>query len=193
MPSCGACCTWATNFSIVAAPEYVPVDKSRPIRAYESPPRRDGSWMADRPAELTLGQPHGDRLGNQGPDQGYVLSLARRFEGNLSLTPGEHERDALAGAVAVALKRASLYGRAPVVHDLTVALTIWGFLGDAPAELVGQRKGLFEEVAHPHHYAEQRRIADLVPDAVLRQTPQQVTEAHRRDWRALVAGAPSPS
>jgi len=171
----------------VAAPEYVPVDRTRPIRAYQSPPRRDGSWLADRPGELTQGQPHGERLGNQGPDQGYVLSLARRFEGKLTLTTGEHERDALAGAVAVALKRASIFGRAPVVHDLTVALTIWGFLGDAPADLVSLRKPLFEEVAHPHHYAEQRRIADLVPDDVLRKTPAQVTEAHRADWRSLVA------
>ncbi len=171
----------------MAAPEYVPVDRTRPIRAYESPPRRDEPWWADRPGELVDGQPHGDRLGNQGPDQGYVLSLARRFEGKLTLTAGEHERDALAGAVTVALKRASLYGRAPVVHDLTVALTIWGFLGDAPAELVAMRKPMFEEVAHPHHYPEQRRIADLVPDDVLRQTPAQVTEAHRADWRRLIA------
>jgi hypothetical protein len=177
----------------VAAPEYVPVDRTRPIRAYESPPRRPESWLATRPGELRLGQPHGAQLGNQGPDQGYVLSLARRFEGKLTLTAGEHERDALAGASAVALKRASLFGRAPVVHDLTVAVTIWGFLGEAPPELVTFRKPLFEEVAHPHHYAEQRHLADLVPDDVLRMTPAQVAEAHRNDWRALVAGAPTPA
>jgi hypothetical protein len=176
----------------VAAPEYVPVDKTRPLRAYESPPRRPDPWLATRPAEVVdEGQPRGARLGNPGPDQGYVLSLIRRFEGKLTLTSGEHERDALAGAAAVALKRASLFGRAPIVHDLTVALTIWGFLGDAPAELVALRKGLFEEVWHPHHYAEQRRIADLVPDEVLRMRPQEVTDAHRRDWRSLLADLPA--
>ena len=176
----------------MAAPEFVPVDKTRPIRAYESPPRRPDPWLATRPAEVVDdGQPRGDRLGNQGPDQGYVLSLIRRFEGKLTLTSGEHERDALAGAAAVALKRASLFGRAPIVHDLTVALTIWGFLGDAPAELVTLRKRLFEEVWHPHHYAEQRRIADLVPDEVLRMSPQEVTEAHRGDWRSLLAELPA--
>jgi hypothetical protein len=147
--------------------------------------------MADRPGELQGGQPRGERLGNPGPDQGYVLLLVRRFEGKLTLTPGEHERDALAGAAAVALKRSSLFGRAPIVHDLTVALTIWGFLGDAPDALVTFRKGLFEEVWHPHHYSEQRRIADLVPDDTLRRTPQQVTEAHRRDWRGLLAAVPA--
>ena len=93
-----------------------------------------------------------------------MLSLARRFEGKLTLTPGEHEKDALAGAVGVALKRASLYGRAPVVHDLTIALTIWGFLGEAPDDLVALRTPLFEEVWHPHHYAELRQLVDLVPE-----------------------------
>jgi hypothetical protein len=175
----------------VAAPEYVPVDRTRPIRAYESPPRRPDPWLANRPGELHDGQPHGDRLGNQGPDQGYVLTLARRFAGKLTLTPGEHERDALAGAVAVALKRASLFGRAPIIHDLTVALTIWGFLGDAPEELVALRKPLFEEAWHPHHYEDQRRIADLVPDDVLQLTPQRVTEAHRAGWRSLLKELPT--
>lgn len=175
----------------MAAPEYVPVDKTRPIRAYTSPPRRPDPWLPDRPGEIIGGQPRGDRLGNQGPDQGYVLRLVRQLSGKAVLTTGEHERDALAGAAAVALKRASLFGRAPIVHDLTVALTIWGFLHDAPSELVALRKPLFEEVWHPHHYAEQRRIADLVAPDALRLTPAQVTDAHERDWRSLLVLAPS--
>lgn len=122
-----------------------------------------------------------------------MLSLARRFEGALTLTDGEHQRDALAGAVAVALKRASLFGRAPVVHDLTVALTIWGFLGEAPAPLVELRRPLFEEVWHPHHYAELRRIVDLVPEASLRLTPAQVTDAHRADHRGLLGDLGQPA
>ena len=44
----------------------------------------------------------------------------------------------------LALKRASLFGRAPVVHDLEVAFTIWGFLGAAPPELVALRRPLFD-------------------------------------------------
>ncbi len=176
----------------MAAPEHVPVDRTRPVRGYESPPRLADPWRADRPAEVVEhGQPEGDRFGHQGPDQGYALRLARHFEGKLTLTPGEHERDALAGAVAVGLKRASIFGRAPVVHDLTIALTVWGFLGEAPAELVALRKKLFEEVAHPHHYAEQRNLVDLVPEATLRQTPAQVTAAHAADWRSLLAAAPT--
>ena len=175
----------------MAAPEYVPVDRTKLLRTYVSPPREAGGWRATRPGELHHGQPRGERLGNQGPDQGYVLRLTRHFEGKLTRTTGEHEKDALAGAVAVALKRASIFGRAPVLHDLTVALTVWGFLGEADPVLVRVRKKLFEEVSHPHHYAEQRHLADLVPDSTLRMTPQQVTEAHRADWRSLLAELPA--
>jgi hypothetical protein len=172
----------------MAAPEHVPVDRTQPVRGYRSPPRRAQSWRPDRPGEvIEAGQPRGPQLGHQGPDQGFALSLARRFEGKLTLAPGEHEKDALAGAVGVALKRASLFGRAPMVHDLTVALTIWGFLGAAPEELVACREPLFEEVSHPHHYAKLRRLVDLVHDDSLRLTPAQVTVAHRSDWRSLLA------
>ncbi len=178
----------------MAAPEFVPTDRTRLLRTYDSPPRRLDPWMATRPGELKGGQPDGPRLGRQGPDQGYVLVLARQFEGKLALTSGEHERDSLAGACAVALRRASLFGRAPVVHDLTVALTIWGFLGlETDPELVRLRRRLFEEVAHPHHYAEQRHIVDLVSDDALRMTPQQVAEAHRAGWRTLLDELPNPA
>lgn len=176
----------------MAAPEHVPVDRNRPVRGYESPPRRPQPWLPDRVGEVVEeGQPRGQRLGNQGPDQGYMLSLARRFEGKLALAPGEHEKDALAGAVGVALKRASLYGRAPVVHDLTIALTLWGFLGDAPEDLIDVRRALFEEVSHPHHYPGLRRIVDVVPEAALRMTPAEVTQAHRADWRSLLGELPA--
>jgi hypothetical protein len=177
----------------VAAPEFVPVDRTRLLRTYESPPRRPDPWMLGRPGELRGGQPDGPELGRPGPDQGYVYLLARQFTGKLNLTPGEHERDALAGACAVALRRASLFGRAPVVHDLTVALTIWGFLDlDLDPELVAMRRRMFEEAANPHHYLEQRRIVDIVRDKVLRLTPQQVAERHRADWRSLLVVLPTP-
>ena len=179
----------------MAAPEHVPVDRTKPVRGYESPPRRPESWRPNRPGDIgEAGQPRGDRLGNQGPDQGFALKLARQFEGKLTLTPAEHERDALAGATAVALKRASLFGRAPIIHDLTVALTVWGFLDEEPAkELVDLRRHLFEEVWHPHHYAELRRIVDLVPARTLRLTPDYLASVHRSDWRSLLGDLPAPA
>ena len=172
----------------MAAPEYVPVKAIDDTRIYRAPPRVLGSWVQDRPAELLSGQPRGDRLGSPGPDQGFALTLAERFRGKLALRPGEHEADAFAGCLTVALKRASLFGRAPVVHDLTIAFTLFGFLDESADDgLVAVRRSYFEEVANPHHYAEQRRIADLVPEATLGLTPAEVTSQVGADWKALLA------
>lgn len=173
----------------MAAPEHVPTSPVEKVRAYASPPRRPESWRVERPADFadTERQPAGDRLGHQGPDQGYALKLANLLAPELQLTTGEHAKDALAGIVAVALKRASSYGRAPVMADLRIAATIWGFLdAGAPTALVDLRRTMFEEVGHFHHYMELRAIADAVPTEVLRQTPEQVAAAHQTDWRSLL-------
>jgi hypothetical protein len=169
----------------MAAPEYVPTPPTERTRVYSSPPWSGDQWWADRPAELGSRQPLGPRLGYPGPDQGFVLKLARSFDDKLVLAEGESLVDVKAGCGAVALKRASLFGRAPVVHDLTAAFTIWGYLAEADAELVRLRRPLFEEVANPHHYMELRRVADLVPQAVLRLSHQEIARVADTDWRAF--------
>jgi hypothetical protein len=153
---------------------------------YESPPRRPETWRVGRPADFadTERQPTGPLLGTPSPDAGYALKLAPLLEPELHLSEGEHARDALAGIVAVALKRASLIGRAPVIHDLRIAATLFGFLdASADPELVRLRSRLFEEVGHPHLYLELRRLVDMVPADVLLQTPQRVAERYAADWR----------
>ena len=100
---------------------------------YSSPPQRVRSWRADRPGDLpTSPLPSGGGYGHQGPDQGYALNLAKRFIPILKLQPGESVNDVVAGCVTVALKRASLFGRAPLAEDLRVAFAHWGFLDDSP-------------------------------------------------------------
>jgi len=167
----------------MAQPEYVPVavaDRVRPAERLPVP----HSWHQDRPAELLRpDRPTGPRFGTPGPDQGYALKLAHRFEDRLRLAPGESAEDAEAGCVAVALCRAALFGRAPVVYDLEHAFTLWGFLGEAPADLVEHRRPLFSAAAH--HYEAKREIADRVPEATLRLTPAQVRES-LAGWRAVL-------
>lgn len=171
----------------MAAPDYVPRRPTEQVRVYTSPPWRPEPWTADRPADLTdATQPTGGGFGWQGPDQGYALLLARRYEDELVLTATESAADASAGAVIVALKRASLFGRAPVRHDLTTAFAVWGFLAPAPDELVALRRNLFEGVAHEHHYAERLRIGDFVPVPVLRQPHTAVMDAAAADWRSVL-------
>ena len=113
----------------MAAPEYVPVKVTDKARSYESPDHVPAPWTADRPGDLdALQQPEGRYHGDIGPDQGYALVLVKRFHGRLHLAEHEHEEDAMAGCVAVAMRRASLFRRAPVIHDLDIAFTVWGFL-----------------------------------------------------------------
>lgn len=174
---------------LVSAPQYVPSKPVRPsVRSYESPPWRYESWRADRPGDVVEeGQPEGAMLGYPGPDQGYALTLLNLFDGKLHLREGEIIADVEAGVVAVALKRASLFARAPVVHDLTVGFCIWGYLDADPApELVALRRELFRGVAHPHHYAELRRVADSVPEEALRKPHKAVQAQHGKDWRSLI-------
>jgi hypothetical protein len=178
----------------MSAPQYVPISPAVPVRSYESPPRRPGSWTTDRPGELVgdgvderAGQPHGDRLGSPGPDPGYVYKLLAGFRSKVHLEPGESWKDVAAGAASVALKRASLFGRAPVVHDLTVAFGVWGFLDDDPdGELLGLRRSAFAEVGHPADYTRLRQVVDAVPAETLRLPHQKALEAHARDWRGLL-------
>lgn len=173
----------------MAAPKFSPVTSLDRARAYESPDYVPETWRADRPAELHGRQPIGARLGSQGPDQGYAITLAERMRADVKVQDGESIEDALAGCTAIAMRRASLYGRAPVIHDLRIAFTIWGFLDAAPpAELVAERKPMFVGVANSlHHYAERRELVDSVPDATLRQTPEHIARAYPSTWRTLLA------
>lgn len=167
----------------MSAPEYVPhglVD--RPRRGEPLPAPR--GWVARRPGDLPGRQPAGPKFGSPGPDQGYVLRLLPLFDDRL-LAGDHHRHDVDAGAVAVALKRASIFGRAPVVHDLEVGYRVWGFLDEPAAELVSARRDLFDGA--DHSYRKRRQIAASVPQEALRLPPGVVAERHRTDWRSLLA------
>jgi len=158
----------------MAAPDYVPAPALDEPRVYQSPPWRGEAWTADRPGEIGGPQPTGAMLGDPGPDQGYALRLARGFRDRLVLTSAESVDDAIAGCVAIAMRRASSYGRGPVIHDLTVAFTLWGYLAPAPPEVMALRTKVFAAVAMVHHYTERRAIVDAVPADLLRASPSEV-------------------
>jgi hypothetical protein len=144
--------------------------------------------MADRPGDFGGAQPAGDQLGTPGPDQGYAFKLAKQFAGRLH--PGRLDNDDVtSGCVAIASKRAGLFGRAPMVYDLTAAFTIWGFLDPGPPpDLVELRERLFPQVASPHHYVERREIVDRVSAEVLLRPHAAIKADYVRDWTANIAG-----
>jgi hypothetical protein len=156
-------------------------------RFYTSPDVVPTAWSPERPGVVEGLQPAGPRLGAQGPDQGFALTIARRLAPKVRLQAGERIDDAIRGCVLIALRRASLFSRAPIVHDVTLAFTIWGYFDEQPpADLVARRTELFEGVGNVlHHYAEGRRIADLVPESTLRMTPEAAAAASPASWQAL--------
>ena len=128
------------------------------------------SWHADRPGDLEAGQPTGALLGRPGPNVGYALSLAARLRDGLTLEPHESPEDALAVISELAMKRAASFGRAPVLHDVEVAASLLGYLGDADLEFASWRAQAVHGAGH--EYGVRRAIVDAVPDAVLRMPPQ---------------------
>ena len=121
-------------------PSFAPVpeaDQVRPSLRLKTPE----DWRATRVAELRGPvQPHGAQFGVPGPDQGYALKLGDDlFASRLELVPGETKSDAIYGCAMVASARASLFGRAPVAPDLDMALTLFGYLGGAPQDLIEWR------------------------------------------------------
>lgn len=172
--------------AVMAAPKQAPAGARESLH-YRSPDVVQGRWSAQRPGVVQGSQPTGPRLGTQGPDQGFVLTIANRLAPKLRLRTGEREDDAIRGCVGIALRRASMFGRAPVVHDVNLAFTIWGFFDEQPpAELVETRMRLFEGVANVnHHYTEGRHIADLVPEETLAMSPAAALDAYPARWREL--------
>lgn len=170
----------------MAAPKFAPTG-GHPSKYYSSPDVVPDAWDPERPGAVEGLQPRGERLGAQGPDQGFALTIANKLAPRLQLSGDERLDDAIQGCVGIALRRASLYRRAPVVHDLHIAFTIWGFYDENPPDdLVERRVELFEGVGNVnHHYAEGRKIADMVPESTLRLTPDQATASYPAQWRDL--------
>lgn len=166
----------------MAAPDYVP--SKRQIKVHSVPNSNRGSWTADRPGELDGRQPSATGLGSAGPDQGYAYTLAEHFDDRLYLSDLNKE-DVISGCVALAIKRASLFGRAPVIHDLTASFSIYGFSkSSVDSELEALRMELFPEVSSHHHYVERRQIVDLVQTDFLKKKHQEIVEICSRDWSA---------
>ena len=169
----------------MSSPRFAPTPSIDESRSYQSPPAIARPWVNSRPGSFGGFQPVGEQLGFQGPDQGFALKIAHEMVPSLHLQAGEHAHDVVRGCLGLALRRASMFSRGPVVHDLTVAFTVWGYLNpNAPAELVAERRTRFAGLGHGHHYTEARAIVDMVPETTLRLTPAAAASAHAADWKA---------
>lgn len=116
-----------------------------------------------------MGQPHGELLGEPGPNIGYALTLVRRLQDRIALAPHEHLDDAVAIVGELAMRRAASYGRAPVIHDVECAALVFGYQGGCPPDFAEWR-ALVVEGAH-HDYPRRRMLVEEVPLDELRLAP----------------------
>ena len=154
-------------------PTFVPIaeaDQVRPALHLHVP----GPWTTSRPAELVVPEVRlAKSVGTPGPDSGFALRLAKRFEHDLKLSVGESEHDVLLGVALIASKRAALFGRAPCIYDVRLALDLFGFLDETtPAEVVAVRRAAFSSLSHD--YVAQRALVDSVPEETLRLSAEEV-------------------
>lgn len=127
------------------------------------------------------------RLGTPAPDAGYALTLIARLRDGVELAAGEHWADVAAGAAAVGMKRAGLFGRSPVLADVQIGLTVFGFFDERPpADLVEWRTRAFTEISNSHFYMRRRAVVDAVSEDVLRKDVAAVADAYRADWTSQV-------
>jgi hypothetical protein len=150
------------------------------------------SWHVGRPGdEVSTGQPTGMLLGSPGPNIGYALTLVQRVRDRIALAPGEALDDACAVVGELGMRRAASYGRAPVIHDLEGAMTIFGYQGGSPPDFAAWRVQVVQG-AH-HDYPRRRALCDAVPIDELRLAPTALStrlDGIRATLRARVEAAP---
>jgi hypothetical protein len=137
-------------------------------------------WSPDRPGDLGPGQPEGRLFGVPGPNVGYAYTLAERAKDRLQLGEHEHVDDVVPVVAEIAGKRAALFGRAPVIGDIDVAVAILGYDGSAADDFVELRTHLVREAGHD--YSRRRSVVDAVPDRLVRLNQTDVRE-HVEEWR----------
>jgi hypothetical protein len=156
-------------------PTFVPIseaDQVRPARHLHVP----GAWTATRAAEFAGPvAARGPRVGSPGPDSGFAMRLAHRFEHDLKLGEGEAAHDALYGVALIAAKRAARFGRAPSIYDVQFALSYWSFLAEVPAAQQAIRRPIFSAVSHD--YVAQRALVDAIPEETFGLQPSDVLGA----------------
>jgi hypothetical protein len=168
----------------MAVDPYVPTrPEDAPRRSVAIPPAV--GWRAVRPGDLEPGEPGltGHLFGTPGPDSGYALTLAERFHDRIAVVPPETVHDAEALAAQFAMRRGGVLGRAPIQPDVELGFTLFGWLGDPPADLVEWRRIAVADVGHD--YTRRVSLVESIPEWVVRHRIEDI-RARLPEWRHLL-------
>lgn len=130
------------------------------------------AWVARRPGDLPTGQPTGMLLGDPGPNIGFAMKLANDRAERLHLLPHESREDAAAVVAEVAMRRSARFHRAPTIHDVDFAITLFGYGQEGSERTLGWRRPLVHDAAH--EWTRRRTIVDAIPERVLRMRPEEL-------------------
>ncbi len=147
------------------------------------PPARQ--WHATRPGEIFAGEilageieagngAPGRLRGSPGPSGGFALTLAARAKHTWILTDTEHLEDAVAVVAELAMKRASLFGRAPAQPDVDTAAKIMGYHEARPEAFTQRRAAIVHDC--DHNYERRRSFIDSIDVALLKLAPNASSE-----------------
>jgi hypothetical protein len=169
----------------MAVDPYVPTrPEDAPRRSVAIPPAV--GWRAVRPGDIdpAVGAGcNGVLFGTPGPDSGYALTLAERFHGQITAVFPETVHDAEQLAAQFAMRRGGVFGRAPVRGDLELGFSLFGWLGDPPADLVEWRRKAAADAAHD--YARRVTLIEAIPEWVVRHRIDDI-RARLGEWRHLL-------
>ena len=125
-----------------------------------------------------------------GPERRLRLHArrARRRPARARARP-KHADDVIAVIAEIAGKRAALFGRAPVIGDVDVAIGA-ARLRRQRRRRVRRRRARCSCTKPAHDYRRRRALVDAVPDALLRRKPDEVG-AEIDEWRARGTSTPA--
>ena len=151
-------------------PNISPDFAAKPRTTFEPPPAR--RWRPDiKPGIPTSPEevPEGGRFGRYTPDGGYALRLVNSIE-----LPDD-DPDLRSVLAALTMARAGIWGRAPIMEDVEVALALCGYGYDAPAEVVERRERWIRATSHDQRPG-QTAVAEAGRDLISLK-PEEVRDA----------------
>ena len=175
----------------MAVDPYVPTrPEDAPRRSVAIPPA--AGWRAVRPGDINPEVGTGGKgvlFGTPGPDSGYALTLAQRFHDRITAVFPETVHDAEVVAAQFAMRRGGLFGRAPIQLDVELGFTLFGWLGEPPADLVEWRRLALAGVGH--NYAKRVALIESIPEWVVRHKIDDIRTRLATDWRHLLGLDPA--
>lgn len=117
-------------------------------------------------------------LGNAGPNVGYALSLIAHQRDNIVLAAHEHAHDVEPLLGEIAMRRASHFGRAPMMGDVTFAMKLLSYDVEPTQGEEKWRPRLVHDCGHNEH---RRRI-------IVNSIPEEIVEGSHVDVKAAISG-----